>query len=143
MPTAQLNIEASRSRRPAFPGLRGLRLFERGITSTSRFPSPRSARNRVLQEAKDLERASALHLSCRTGIAAADFSPIRNADLGRFAVDRLMSSLNRLGARVEVKVRVRRAGSDRSGLVCPLSKRAGGYRRGGQKTAREPFSAEP
>jgi predicted XRE-type DNA-binding protein len=45
----------------------------------------------------------------RTGIAAADFSRIRNADLGRFTVDRLMSILNRLGSRVEVKIRVRRA----------------------------------
>src|SRR6266700_2516105 len=44
-----------------------------------------------------------------TGIAAADFSRIRNADLGRFTVDRLMSIINRLGSRVEVKVRVRRA----------------------------------
>ena len=43
----------------------------------------------------------------RTGIAAADFSRIRNADLGRFTVDRLMSIINRLGSRVEVKVRVR------------------------------------
>ena len=46
----------------------------------------------------------------RTGIAAADFSRIRNADLGRFTVDRLMSILNRLGSRVDVKVRVRPAG---------------------------------
>src|SRR5216683_1504788 len=45
----------------------------------------------------------------RTGIAAADFSRIRNADLERFTVDRLMSIINRLGSRVEVKVRVRRA----------------------------------
>src|SRR5450432_3434718 len=45
----------------------------------------------------------------RTGIAAADFSRIRNAELGRFTVDRLMSIINRLGSRVEVKVRVRRA----------------------------------
>jgi len=45
----------------------------------------------------------------RTGIAAADYSRIRNADLGRFTVDRLMSILNRLGSRVEVKVRVRTA----------------------------------
>jgi predicted XRE-type DNA-binding protein len=44
----------------------------------------------------------------RTGIAAADFSRIRNAELGRFTVDRLMSIINRLGSRVEVKVRVRR-----------------------------------
>ena len=43
----------------------------------------------------------------RTGVAAADFSRIRNADLGRFTVDRLMSILNRLGSRIEVKVRVR------------------------------------
>jgi predicted XRE-type DNA-binding protein len=42
----------------------------------------------------------------RTGIAAADFSRIRNADLGRFTVDRLMAIINRLGSRVEVKVRV-------------------------------------
>ena len=52
------------------------------------------------------------HLSVRaahvqTGIAAADFSRIRNADLGRFTVDRLMTILNRLGSRVEVKIRVR------------------------------------
>jgi predicted XRE-type DNA-binding protein len=45
----------------------------------------------------------------RTGIAAADFSRIRNANLGRFAVDRLMSIINRLGSRVEAKVRLRRA----------------------------------
>src|SRR2546427_11315226 len=45
----------------------------------------------------------------RTGIAAADFSRIRNADLGRFTLDRLMSIINRLGSRVEVNVRVRRA----------------------------------
>lgn len=43
-----------------------------------------------------------------TGIAAADFSRIRNADLGRFTVDRLINVLNRLGSRVEVKLRVRR-----------------------------------
>ncbi len=44
----------------------------------------------------------------RTGIAAADFSRIRNADLGRFTIDRLMSVLNRLGARIEVKIKVKR-----------------------------------
>jgi predicted XRE-type DNA-binding protein len=41
------------------------------------------------------------------GFAAADFSRIRNANLGRFTADRLMSILNRLGSRVEVKIRVR------------------------------------
>jgi predicted XRE-type DNA-binding protein len=44
----------------------------------------------------------------RTGIAAADFSRIRNADLGRFTVDRLMGIINKLGSSVEVKVRVYR-----------------------------------
>ncbi len=43
----------------------------------------------------------------KTGFAAADFSRIRNADLGRFTADRLVSILNRLGSRVEVKIRVR------------------------------------
>ena len=46
----------------------------------------------------------------RTGIAAADYSRIRNAELDRFTADRLMSIINRLGSRVEVKVRVRRVG---------------------------------
>lgn len=45
----------------------------------------------------------------RTGIAAADFSRIRNADLGRFSADRLMAIINRLGSRVEVKIKVRRS----------------------------------
>lgn len=43
----------------------------------------------------------------RTGFAAADFSRIRNANLDRFTVDRLMLMLNHLGARVEVRLRVR------------------------------------
>ena len=45
----------------------------------------------------------------RTGVAAADFSRIRNADLRRFTVDRLMLIINRLGSRVEVKIKVRPA----------------------------------
>jgi predicted XRE-type DNA-binding protein len=57
----------------------------------------------------DRERLTVRAAHGRTGIAAADFSRIRNADLARFTVDRLMSILNRLGSRVEVKVRVRRA----------------------------------
>lgn len=43
----------------------------------------------------------------RTGIAAADFSRIRNADLSRFTLDRLVGIINRLGARVEVKLRIK------------------------------------
>ena len=59
-------------------------------------------------KALDREHLTVRAAHRRTGIAAADFSRIRNADLGRFTVDRLMSIINRLGSRVEVKVRVRR-----------------------------------
>ena len=45
----------------------------------------------------------------KTGTAAADFSRIRNADLARFTVDRLMAIIDRLGSRVEVAVKVRRS----------------------------------
>lgn len=54
----------------------------------------------------DREKLSVRAAHVRSGIAAADFSRIRNADLGRFTVDRLMSVINRLGSRVEVKVSV-------------------------------------
>lgn len=60
-------------------------------------------------KALDRERLTVRAAHSRTGIAVADFSRIRNADLGRFTVDRLMRILNRLGTRIEVKVRVRRA----------------------------------
>jgi predicted XRE-type DNA-binding protein len=59
-------------------------------------------------KALDREALSVRAAHGRTGIAAADFSRIRNADLGRFTVDRLVSILNRLGSRVEVRVTVRR-----------------------------------
>ncbi len=39
-----------------------------------------------------------------TGVAAADFSRIRRANLGRFTIDRLMTILARLGQEVEVTV---------------------------------------
>jgi predicted XRE-type DNA-binding protein len=62
-------------------------------------------------KALDRQRLTVRAAHSRTGIAAADFSRIRNADLGRFTLDRLMSILNRLGSRVEVTVRVRIAES--------------------------------
>jgi predicted XRE-type DNA-binding protein len=60
-------------------------------------------------KALDRDNLSVRAAHRRTRIAAADFSRIRNADLGRCTLDRLMTILNRLGSRVEVKVRVRRA----------------------------------
>jgi Helix-turn-helix domain len=76
-----------------------------------RMPTPSSLRQSWRRR---LSRRWTEHLTVRgahgrTGIAAADFSRIRNANLGRFTVDRLMSIINRLGSRVEVKVRVRRS----------------------------------
>jgi predicted XRE-type DNA-binding protein len=43
-----------------------------------------------------------------TGIAAADFSRIRNAELSRFTIDRLTGITNKLGSRVQFTVRVER-----------------------------------
>ena len=60
-------------------------------------------------KALDRDRLSVRQAEARTGFAAADFSRIRNADLGRFTLDRLMSILNRLGSRVEVKLKVKPA----------------------------------
>ena len=59
-------------------------------------------------KALDREALSVRAAHGRTGIAAADFSRIRNAELGRFTVDRLMTIINLLGSRIEVKVRLRR-----------------------------------
>ncbi|MGI4792833.1 MAG: helix-turn-helix domain-containing protein [Janthinobacterium lividum] len=42
-----------------------------------------------------------------TGVAAGDFSRIRQVKLGRFTIDRLMTILAGLGQDVEVTVRVR------------------------------------
>ena len=46
----------------------------------------------------DRDKLTVREAQVRTGIAAADFSRIRNADLGRFTVDRLMTVINRLGS---------------------------------------------
>jgi predicted XRE-type DNA-binding protein len=60
-------------------------------------------------KALDREHLTVRAAHGQTGIAAADFSRIRNANLGRFTVDRLITIINRLGSRVDVKIRVRRA----------------------------------
>ncbi len=43
-----------------------------------------------------------------TGIDAGDFSRVRNANFRRISVERLMAMLNRLGSRVNVKIKVHR-----------------------------------
>jgi len=44
----------------------------------------------------------------QTGVKASEFSRIRNAHLERFTIDRLMTIINRLKCRVEVRVSVKR-----------------------------------
>src|ERR1700722_7477154 len=58
-------------------------------------------------KALDRDKLSVRAAHARTGIAAADFSRIRNADLSRFTLDRLVAIINRLGSRVEVKLKVK------------------------------------
>jgi predicted XRE-type DNA-binding protein len=67
---------------------------------------------RSILAARIIEVLDARGLSVRkahaiTGIAAADFSRIRRANLGRFTIDRLMAILARLDQRVQVRVTVR------------------------------------
>jgi predicted XRE-type DNA-binding protein len=61
-------------------------------------------------KALDRDHLTVRAAHARTGIAAADFSRIRTANLQRFTADRLISIINRLGSRVEVKVRVFESG---------------------------------
>jgi predicted XRE-type DNA-binding protein len=100
-------------------------------------------------KALDREGLSVRSAHGRTGIAAADFSRIRNADLGRFTIDRLMSIINRLGSRVEVRIRVRRARTTtqvrprRGGSSCPAQRerRSDSARRG--RPATHPSAPSP
>ncbi len=55
----------------------------------------------------DQQGLSVRQANAATGIAAADFSRIRRANLGRFTVDRLMTILARLDQQVLVRVTVR------------------------------------
>lgn len=52
-----------------------------------------------------------------TGIDAGDFSRVRNADFRRISVERLMTMINRLGSRIEVKVKVRQTESRAEGVA--------------------------
>ena len=70
-------------------------------------------------KALDREKLTVRAAHAKTGFAAADFSRVRNADLGRFTADRLMSMLNRLGSRVEVKIRIRSLKPERSSAIVP------------------------
>ena len=55
----------------------------------------------------DEQRLTVREAESITRIAAADFSRIRNANLDRFTVDRLMTILGRLGKDLDIKITVR------------------------------------
>ena len=65
---------------------------------------------RLDKESMTVRKAATL-----TGVPAADFSRIRNADLDRFTADRLLGVLNKLGSSVEIKIKVKH--SQRPALV--------------------------
>ena len=60
---------------------------------------------RIIELLQDLE-LSVRAAARKTGTAAADFSRIRNADLGRFSVDRLVRIVNKLDESIEVRVQL-------------------------------------
>lgn len=75
-------------------------------------PDPEVRQTKTLLAAEIIKTLDERKLSVRaahgvTGIAAADFSRIRNVNLGRFTIDRLISILGRLDREVEVSVSVR------------------------------------
>ena len=51
------------------------------------------------------ERHTVRQAQERTGIAAADFSRVRQCDLKRFTLDRLMGIVNKLEARIEMTLK--------------------------------------
>ena len=55
----------------------------------------------------DDEGLSTRKAEVRTGINHADFTRIRNVQLDRFTIDRLMTVLNKLGQHVDVQIHVR------------------------------------
>lgn len=70
----------------------------------------------------DAEGLSVRDAETRTGIAAADFSRIRQVKLDRFTIDRLMRILDRLNQDVRVKVSVKpRASMAKQPLPPPLA----------------------
>ena len=54
----------------------------------------------------DDEGLSTRKAEVRTGINHADFTRIRNVQLDRFTIDRLMNVLNKLGQHVDVQINV-------------------------------------
>ena len=73
-------------------------------------------------KALDAERLTVRDAEARTGIAAADFSRIRQVKLDRFTIDRLLRILDRLNRDVRVKISVApRASRAQAASVSPVA----------------------
>jgi predicted XRE-type DNA-binding protein len=75
-------------------------------------PGPEIRQTKAVLTAEIIKTLDERKLSVRaaygaTGIAAADFLRIRNVNLGRFTIDRLISILGQLNCEVEVSLSVR------------------------------------
>lgn len=73
------------------------------------YPDRRLLQARLAGEiikALDADKLTVRAAEALTGVAAADFSRIRNVKLGRFTIDRLLMILDRLGRDVNVTLSV-------------------------------------
>jgi predicted XRE-type DNA-binding protein len=98
-------------------------------------PNPDLEQARAILAAKIINVLDSRKLSVRaaeklTGVAASEFSRIRNVKLERFTIDRMITILGRLGQDVEVSVKVRPRSSRRAGVGAAVgAKRRQGRRR--------------
>ena len=83
------------------------------------FPNPEIEQVKAILAAKIIGVLDVRGLSVRrahdlTGFAAADFSRVRQAKLGRFTIDRLIAMLNKLDEEVRVTVTFARRETEQS-----------------------------
>ena len=76
------------------------------------FPNPDVEQAKAILSAGIIKALDSRKLSVRkaqalTKVQAADFSRIRNADLNRFTIDRLMTILNKLEPEADINMEVR------------------------------------
>ena len=82
-------------------------------------PNPDLEQARVILAVAIIKVLDTRKLSVRaaerlTGVAASEFSRIRNTKLDRFTIDRMIMILGKLGQEVDVRVKVRQRDRDQS-----------------------------
>lgn len=85
------------------------------------FPNPDVEQAKALLSAEIIKALDSRKLSVRkaqalTKVQAADFSRIRNADLKRFTIDRLMTILNKLDPEIDIKMEFKSGSKKRPAL---------------------------